>query len=128
MSQFFAVLWRPGPAWVPGLSLFRQPIDDHVEHLRAMARAGKLLMSGPYPDSSGGLTILQNIGEAEARAWLARDPAVQKGILTAELHPWAPIAWDQSLEAALLYEQAPLHIERAQPPVPRPPHSSLPMS
>lgn len=114
MAGFFAVFFKLGPQWIPGKSIFEQPLDDHVAYLRDLFDRQKGLMAGPLSDSAGGLTILQADDEAEARTLIAQDPAVIHQILQAELHPWSPIAWDHSDETRVLYEVPLLRTTRGQ--------------
>lgn len=116
MPQFFAVFFKPGPNWLPGQSIFEQPLDEHVAHLHHLYQQGKLLMAGPLSDSNGGLTILQVIDEPEARTLIEPDPAILNQTLQADLHPWSPIAWDHVTEASALYELAPLSTTRLHKP------------
>ena len=41
-------------------------------------------MGGPLADYSGSLNLLENVGEEEARAILARDPFVLNGVFEPE--------------------------------------------
>ena len=41
-------------------------------------------MGGPFADHSGSLILLENVGEAEARELVARDPFVANGVFVLE--------------------------------------------
>ena len=87
----YVVLHRPGPAWLPGKSMFEQPgIRAHVEHYRKWLEAGKLQLGGPHLDPAGGGMMIpaQGVQEAEVRAFALADPAVKDGTLIAEVRPW----------------------------------------
>ena len=85
------VLHRPGPAWLPGKTLFDQPgVRAHVAHYRQLLESGKLELGGPHLDAQGGGMMVPAVGvpEDEIRAFAAADPAVQSGVLTFEIRPW----------------------------------------
>jgi len=59
-----------------------------------MGKAGKLVLAGPFDapasdrDGYAGLFVLDVASEAEARALLDGDPAIQAGRLVPELRTW----------------------------------------
>ena len=80
-----------GPKWTPGDSPELQKLQDaHLEHIRRLARSGKLLLAGPFTDDGElrGMLVFAVDSLAEARALCDSDPAVQAGRLRVELHPW----------------------------------------
>ncbi|MBQ0958408.1 hypothetical protein KAK06_05505 [Ideonella sp. 4Y11] len=90
-DQRWVVVHRPGPAWQSGVSPFEQPgLDTHIAHYRRWQQEGKLALGGPFMDGSAGGMMIAAAGvpEAEVRAHAQSDPAVQSGLLTAELRPW----------------------------------------
>lgn len=119
MNGFFAVRYRPGPAWVEGRSIFEQDLDAHVEHLRRLHERGRLLAAGPLSDSEGGVALLQALDAEEAETLVRADPDVERGVITAEIHPWAPIAWDRLPTHPVPYEFPPLTTHREVEPAPR---------
>ena len=104
MSGFFLVYFKPGSNWTPGQSVFHQPLDGHVAYLRQLHDRGQLFAAGPLADGSGGLTILQDVSEDEARSLMDADPAVKDRTLAFEIVPWLPIAWDAVTDARVPYE------------------------
>ena len=95
MRTYTFVLLRRGPAW----SLDETPeskaiFEGHMANIRAMGKAGKLVLAGPFDAPAGdktayaGLFVLDVKSDDEARAWLAKDPAVQSGRFVPELRPW----------------------------------------
>lgn len=87
----FVVMHSPGPKWLPGKTLFEQPgVREHVEHYRKLLESGKLAFGGPYLDSKGGGMMVPTAGvsEAEIAKYAAEDPAVESGLLLAEVRPW----------------------------------------
>ena len=62
----------------------------HLDHIRHMAEAGKLVVAGPFLDQGElrGIFIFAVDSLEEAEALTAADPAVQAGRLAMELRPW----------------------------------------
>jgi uncharacterized protein YciI len=84
------ILKRPangGPAVADPAELQRQ----HLGHLSAMARAGKLVVAGPFDDQTDprmrGLCIYRTSID-EARRLAQDDPAVKAGRLEVEVLSW----------------------------------------
>lgn len=95
MKKTFLVLYRPGPSWIEGKSIYEQPLEAHGGYVQKLYREGKVRSGGPFSDSTGGATLLDlEGGEAEARDIAANDPAVVSGIFTAAIHPWHLIQWE----------------------------------
>jgi len=88
VTETIAVLYEPGPNWLPGRPLSQQPLREHVDYLLALHETGQLEMGGPYADGSGGLVILSVADVAEAERLVADDPAVVSGILQATIRAW----------------------------------------
>lgn len=93
---WYAIIHLPGPNWRSTSSPFEQPaIDGHVDHYGALAEQGKLALGGPFLDAApdgtmqgGGMMLLQDVTEAEARAIASSDPAVEAGTLIFQLRTW----------------------------------------
>lgn len=81
------VLYRRGPGWLEGKSLFEQPLQGHAEHNAKLEAEGLLVVSGPLLDREGGLSVLAVADGDRAREIVARDPAVRDGIFIAEVAP-----------------------------------------
>jgi len=95
MRTYTLVLLKRGPAWSPDETLAtKQIFEGHMANIRAMGKAGKLVLAGPLdapagdPAAYAGLFVLDVASEAEARGLLANDPAVQSGRLVPELRSW----------------------------------------
>jgi uncharacterized protein YciI len=87
----FVIFHKPGPAWLPGKSMFEQPgVRDHVAHYGKWREAGKLELGGPHLDAGGGGMMIPVAGvtEEEANRFANEDPAVKGGTLIAEVRPW----------------------------------------
>jgi len=85
------VVHTPGPMWRAGAPLFEQDgVREHVGHYRQLLEDGKLTMGGPFLDAAGGGMMIAEAGvdEAELAAFAAADPAVQSGLLRAEVRQW----------------------------------------
>ena len=63
----------------------------HFEHVRGHCTAGRLLLAGRTQTSDAstmGIAILATMAESEARAIMDADPAVEAGVMRAELSPF----------------------------------------
>jgi uncharacterized protein len=91
MERYSLVLLRRpangGPKVADAEALQRQ----HIGHLQAMARAGKLVVAGPFDDQTDprmrGM-CLYRVGIEEARRLAQEDPAVKAGRLEVEVLTW----------------------------------------
>ena len=91
MERYSLVLLRRpangGPKVADPEALQRQ----HIGHLQAMARAGKLVVAGPFDDQTDprmrGM-CLYRVGIEEARRLAQEDPAVKAGRLEVEVLTW----------------------------------------
>lgn len=66
-------------------------VDAHFEHVRGHCDAGRILLAGRTQTgdaNSMGIAILPAMAESEARAIMHADPAVEAGIMRAELFPF----------------------------------------
>ncbi len=88
MQKTFAVIYRPGRAWLQGKPVSEQPLKEHVEYLLGLHERGELVMCGSFSDSSGGLVLLDVDGINKARGLVSEDPAIVKEVLTAEVYEW----------------------------------------
>ena len=60
----------------------------HFAYLKDALAAGQLVLAGPCEDLAFGLVIFQAEDDSAARAFMANDPAICAGLMTAELHPF----------------------------------------
>jgi len=63
-------------------------IDRHFAHLQQACSAGTVRLAGPATDGAFGIVIFEATDETTARSFMAEDPAVCAGVMTAELHPF----------------------------------------
>jgi uncharacterized protein YciI len=61
---------------------------EHFGYLQGLLREGKLILAGPCLDRTLGITVFKADSEEEARSIMENDPAVIKGVMSAELHPY----------------------------------------
>jgi uncharacterized protein YciI len=91
----YLVLYRPGPAWLPGKSVLDQPLKEHGKYMLSLYIKGAMKLAGPLTDDAGGAVLLEVSDETEAKAIVANDPAVKSGIFVYEMHPWKLQPWDE---------------------------------
>ena len=94
----FLVIYRPGPAWLPGKPVSQQPLTEHGKYMLSLYVKGSMKFAGPLTDDAGGAVVLQVVDEAEAKAIVAADPAVKDGIFVHEIHPWGLVQWEKYLK------------------------------
>jgi uncharacterized protein YciI len=96
----YLVLYRPGPAWLTGKSVMEQPLKEHGKYMLSLYIKGSMKLAGPLTDNAGGAVVLEVLGEAEAKAIVANDPAVKSGIFVYEMHPWKLQPWEEFAKKA----------------------------
>lgn len=85
----FALVYRAGPAWKPGVPMKDQGLRDHFYYVKALHERGDIVYAGAMgPD--GGLMLFHAADQAAADAVAANDPAVKTGIFTGEVRPYTP--------------------------------------
>lgn len=109
MRTYGFVLLRRGPAWTPeSTPETKRILEGHLANIKAMARAGKLVVAGPFDadptqkDAPAGIFIFDTTNADEIRALIAKDPAIRAGRLVAEILPWygpAGLTYDGRQEA-----------------------------
>ena len=99
-NRTFLVIYRPGPAWLPGKPVTEQPLKEHGKYMLSLYISGSMKLAGPLTDNAGGAILLDVADESKAKAIVAQDPAVKSGIFIYELHPWELKPWDEYSEEA----------------------------
>ncbi|HEY0621944.1 YciI family protein [Sphingomonas sp.] len=85
----FAIVYRAGPAWKPGVPMKGQGLRDHFYYVKALHERGDIVYAGAMgPD--GGLMLIHAADQAAADAIAANDPAVKTGIFIGEVRVYAP--------------------------------------
>ena len=98
--MFYAIVGHDGPDALPRRRAQR---PAHLERLRALVDAGRLLLAGPLPaiDSpdpgpagyTGSLIVAEFASLEEARAWAATDPYMTSGIYSSvDVRPFVKVA------------------------------------
>jgi len=63
-------------------------IDEHFEYLKRGSAEGRVILAGRCEDREFGIVVFRAASEEEAKDFMKNDPAVKKGVTTAELHPF----------------------------------------
>lgn len=63
-------------------------VDEHFGYLKKALTKGKLALAGRCVDGEFGIVIFQAESEKQASEFMKNDPAVKKGVMTGELHPF----------------------------------------
>ena len=89
-KTLFALIYRPGPKWLPGKSFREQiAIREHYAYVKGLFDKG-VVFSGGGVGSDHGLVLLYARDQAEADAILAGDPMIQAGSFAGEFRPHKP--------------------------------------
>ncbi len=87
----YIIRHTPGPKWKLGTDFREQDgIEAHVNHYRAVHAAGQLDLGGPFlvTDIGGMMIPMEGLSEQAVRTIAESDPAVQAGLLRAEVRAW----------------------------------------
>lgn len=87
-TNYYAFIYSPGPNWLAGQPIFKQPLDGHFKYMGKLEAEGKLILGGGFIDGAGAMGVLEVATFEEAFRLVANDPAIKDGIVTAEIHPW----------------------------------------
>ena len=61
---------------------------EHFTYLKDALATGQLILAGPCEDLAFGLVIYHAENDQAALDFMENDPAIQEGLMTAELHPF----------------------------------------
>lgn len=89
-EPLFVVIYRPGPAWKPGLPMAQQDMRPHGAFYARLQAEGRVMAGGGFVGEDGGMAVLRAPDAEAARRLLAADPAVVSGVFAAELRRWSP--------------------------------------
>lgn len=81
MTRFLVLAMRQ-PGFDPSIG------PAHTAYLDDLKLAGKLEMTGPFADKTGGAYLLLARDRAEAEALVAADPLTVSGFSRMTLHEW----------------------------------------
>lgn len=85
----FAIIYRAGPSWRPGVPMEQQGLRDHFYYMRALDNDDRIIAAGPL-GLDGGLILVLARDQAEADGLIAADPAVVSGLFTGEATRFIP--------------------------------------
>ncbi len=93
MEAHQLVLLRRGPKWTPEATPQIEALQkQHLEHMKKMYLAGKLVVAGPFGDqkdiSLRGMCLYKVGSVDEARGLAEQDPMVKAGRLVVEVMTW----------------------------------------
>jgi uncharacterized protein YciI len=92
MKSYFFVLLKTGPNQNADPSLIREAFKGHLENINRLVETGQLIVAGPFDRNTKnyrGLFIFDKVAsEAALRELLQTDPAIQQGLLEAEVFSW----------------------------------------
>jgi uncharacterized protein YciI len=74
------VRFRAGPTWTSGPPEEQPGWDEHADFVDELIENGTFVMGGPLADNSGSMSVLENVGEDEARELVLEDPFVLNGV------------------------------------------------
>ena len=63
-------------------------IKEHFDRLKKALAEGRLILAGPCNDRAFGIVVFKAQSSEEAEKFMQEDPAVKRGLMTAELHPF----------------------------------------
>jgi uncharacterized protein YciI len=63
-------------------------VDEHFEYLKKCLAERKLFLAGRCLKGEFGIVIFHANSEKQAEDFMKNDPAIKKGIMTAELYPF----------------------------------------
>jgi uncharacterized protein len=75
--------------YTPDASIIAKARPMHREYLTGLIQQGKLVISGPFTDDSGGLLIYEAETSAQVEKLIAEDPFATQGVFVSwEIRPW----------------------------------------
>jgi len=89
-TYYFGLISR-GPKWTPERTTETDKLQaGHMANINNMAKAGKLVIAGPFDNAGNyaGVFVFKVDTLAEAKALSDGDPAVHAGRLAVDVHPW----------------------------------------
>ena len=84
--SLFVLIGRDGS---DGKRLRPEVRPDHLAHLEPLARAGRIVVAGPFTDGSGSLIVFEAESIEDAKAIATNDPYVRRGVFASwEVRPF----------------------------------------
>lgn len=70
----------------------------HRQYLKGLAEQGRLVISGPFADDSGGLFVYEADSETQVESWIRQDPFARNGVfLSWEVRAWNVVFMNRAL-------------------------------
>ncbi|GAB3015090.1 hypothetical protein GCM10027051_18490 [Niabella terrae] len=91
MRMYQFVILKTGPSKLEDQQQIQTLFRGHMENINRLVDAGKLIVAGPFAKNEKayrGLFILKAKDRKEAAACLETDPAIEAGLLEAEIFDW----------------------------------------
>ncbi|MBX7223396.1 MAG: YciI family protein [Blastocatellia bacterium] len=88
MRKYILVILKTGPQRVPDGPARTDMFKGHFANIQRLAKAGKLVVAGPFGDKSDwrGMFVFAVDTREEAEKLVATDPVIQSGEMVAEYH------------------------------------------
>jgi uncharacterized protein YciI len=88
MRKYVLVILKAGPNRIPAGPARDRMFEGHLANIRRLAKAHKLVLSGPFGDNGDwrGLFVFAVETPDEAAALVATDPVIKSGEMIAEYH------------------------------------------
>jgi uncharacterized protein YciI len=87
--MFIYVLRLIRPEFFEHMSVREEGIvQEHVEYLKRGLQEKSLILAGPCFDGEFGIVVFRARSQRDAEPFMRNDPAVRKGLMRAELHPF----------------------------------------
>jgi uncharacterized protein YciI len=79
-------------------SIIAKARPAHREYLNGLIRLGKLVISGPFSDDSGGLLVYEAETAAQVKKLIVEDPFAIEGVFVSwEIRPWNVVFVNRAL-------------------------------
>ena len=79
-------------------SLIAKTRPAHREYLDDLIAQGRLVISGPFVDDSGGLLVYEGESAEDVDRWIREDPFGKSGVFVSwEIRPWNVVFVNQKL-------------------------------
>lgn len=91
MKSYVLVILKTGPTVTTDDAFVASCFRGHLENINRLEKEGKLVVAGPLARNEQqyrGIFIFDVATTDEARALLKNDPAVEEGLLAADLYGW----------------------------------------
>lgn len=104
MKNYFLVILKTGSNQTSDRELISRAFKGHMENINRLVEIDKLIVAGPLGKNDNqyrGIFILSAESETEAEELLQTDPAIEAGILEADIYNWyGSAALSEYLDAA----------------------------